>query len=183
VVVIKRKKAIALPSAPDCVRADSDGPIEEARTPRVFRVDAPILGSMRQVDVKAADVEGSPAAPVNVKRKRRRIPRSLVTIIHPPASAAPVAIDPQDMSEAEVLLERLRRLEPSLASAQAAQRFDLDVAALGRRGSSRYQVLKARIERLNQLAETMRKAEVAKAIRWIKRAIATYDLQKADLGL
>jgi hypothetical protein len=183
VVVIKRKKAIAVPGVGDAVIAGSDGLVEETRTPRVFRVETPILGSMQDVDVSASDVGASPAPPVHLKPKRRRTPRPVVTIIHPPDPPAPLAIDRQAPAEADVLVEKLRHLEPSLASLHAAQSLDVDLSRLGRRASTRHHALRARIERLNKLAEVARKTEAARAVHWIKRAIITYGLEKEDLGL
>jgi len=197
VVVIKRKKAIVPPGEGDPTETDLQDPIKESRTPRVFRVDSPVVGSGAAVAVSEQPEAGgaSPdfhasvgvgaltAQVVQIKRRRRRIPRAEVTIIRSATTSGPVVSDPPASREAELLLQELKRLEPCFAALRAAQDFDFGIETSGRSAPSRYQALKAKIKKLEQRAEAARKVEAAKAARWIKRAIATYGLRASDLGL
>ena len=197
VVVIKRKKAIVPPGKDDPTETELQDPIKESRTPRVFRVDSPVVGSGAAV-AASEQPEAGGASPdfhasvgvgaltaqvVRIKRKRRRIPRAEVTIIRSAATSGPVVSDPPARREAEMLLQELKCLEPRLAALRAAQDFDFGIAASGRGAPGSYQALKAKIKKLEKRAEAARKVETAKAARWIKRAIATYGLRASDLGL
>ena len=82
-----------------------------------------------------------------------------------------------------MLLQELKLLEPCFAALRGAQDFDFGIATSGRGAPSRYQALKAEIKKLEQRAEAARKLEAARAVQWIKRAIATYGLGARDLGL
>ena len=197
VVVIKRNKAIVPAGEGDPIKTEFHEPMKEARTPRVFRVDSPIVGSGRAVKVSeqpqavgaspdfnaSVGVGALPAQVVQIKRRRRRIPRAEVTIIRPAAPSEPVTSDPPASRQAEMLLQELKLLEPCFAALRAAQDFDFGIATSGRGAPSRYQALKAEIKKLEQRAEAARKLEAARAVQWIKRAIATYGLGARDLGL
>jgi hypothetical protein len=198
VVVVKRKKAIVPAGKGDPIETEFHEPMKEARTPRVFRVDSPVVGSGPAVEVSeqppavgaspdfnaSVGVGALPAQVVQIKRRRRRIPRAEVTIIRPAAPSGPVTSDPPAGRPAEMLLlQELRLLEPCFAALRAAQDFDFGIATSGRGAPSRYQALKAQIKKLEQRAEAARKAEAARAARWIKRAIAAYGLRASDLGL
>ena len=196
VVVIKRKKAIVPAGEGDPVKTESQEPMKEARTPRVFRVDSPIVGSGPAVEVseqpqavgaspdfKASVGGGALAAQVVQIKRRRRIPRAEVTIIRPAAPSEPVTSDPPARRQAEMLLQELKHVEPCFAALRAAQDFDFAIATSGRGAPSGYQALKAEIKKLEQRAEAARKVEAARAARWIKRAIAAYGLRASDLGL
>ena len=78
--------------------------------------------------------------------------------------------------------QELKPLEPCFA-ARAAQDFDLGIATSGGGAPSRYQALTAKIRKLEQRAEAVRKVEATETVRWIKRAIAACDLRASDLGL
>jgi len=197
VVVIKRKKAIVPPGEGDPIETELQDAIRESRTPRVFRLDAPVVGSGAAMPVsEQLEACGAPADPhasvgvgalaeevVQVKR-RRRIPRGEVTIIRPAAATrGPAANDPAGGREPEMLLQELKRLEPCFAALRAAQDFDFGIATSGRSAPGSYQALKAKIRKLEQRAEAARKVEAAKAARWIKRAIANYGLCASDIGL
>jgi hypothetical protein len=192
VVVIKRKKAIVPGGEGDPVKTEFQEPMREARAPRVFRVDSPVVGSGPAVEVseQPQPVGASPdfnasvgvaalqAPVVQIKRRRRRIPRGEVTIIRPAAPSVPATSDPPASGQAEMLLQELKNLEPCFAALRAAQNFDFGIAT-----PSRYQALKAEIKKLEHRAEAARKVEAARAARWIKRAIAAYGLRASDLGL
>ena len=197
VLVIKRKKAIVPAGEGDPTKTELQEAVEEARTPRVFRVDSPVVGSGPVVEVSeqsqavgaspdfnaSVGVGALPVQVVQIKRRRRRIPRSEVTIIRPAAPSAPVTSDPPASPQAEMLLQELKRLGPCFAALRASQDFDFGSATWGRGAPSRYQALKAKIKKLEQRAEAARKIEAARAARWIKRAIAAYGLRASDLGL
>jgi hypothetical protein len=88
VVVIKRKKAIVPAGEGDPVKPEIQEPMEEGRTPRVFRIDSSVVGSGAAVgvseqsqavrafpDVNASSGVGALTAQVvQIKRRRRRIP-------------------------------------------------------------------------------------------------------------
>jgi len=197
VVVIKRKKAIVPAGEGEPNETEFQQPMKEARTPRVFRVDSPVVGSGPAVEVSeqpqavgaspdfnaSVGIGGSPAQVIQIKRSRRRIPRGEVTIIRPAVPIGPVTSDPPVSRQAEMLHQELKRLEPCFAALHAAQEIDFGIATSGRGAPSRYQALKAEIKKLEQRAEAARKAEAARAARWIKRAIAAYGLRASDLGL
>jgi len=196
VVVVKRKKAIVPAGEGEPIEMEFLEPMKEARTPRVFRVDSPIVRSGPAVEVSeqpeavgaspdfnaSVGVGALPAQVVQIKRRRRRIPRAEVTIIRPAAPSGPLTSDPPASRQAEMLLQELKRLEPCFAALRAAQDFDFGIATSGRGAPSRYQALKAG-QKLEQRAEAARKVEAARAARWIKRAIAAYGLRASDLGL
>jgi hypothetical protein len=195
VVVIKRKKAIVPAGEGDPIKTEFQEP-KEARTPRVFRVDSPIVGSGPAVEVSEQPqaVGASPdfnasvgvgvlPAQVVHKRSRRRIPRAEVTIIRPAAPSEPEPSDPPAGRKPEMLLQEPKLLEPCFAALRASQDFDFGIATSGRGAPTRYQALRAEIKKLEQRAEAARKVEAARAARWIKRAIAAYDLRASDLGL
>jgi hypothetical protein len=196
VVVIKRKKAIVPAGESDPIKTEFQEP-KEARTPRVFRVDSPIVGSGSEVEVSeqpqavgaspdfnaSVGVGALPAQVVQIKRRRRRIPRAEVTIIRPAAPSGPLTSDPPASRQAEMLLQELKLLEPCFAALRASQDFDFGIATSGRGAPTRYQALRAEIKKLQQRAEAARKVEAARAARWIKRAIAAYGLRACDLGL
>jgi hypothetical protein len=196
VVVVKRKKAIVPAGEGEPIEMEFQEPMKEARTPRVFRVDSPIVRSGPAVEVSeqpeavgaspdfnaSVGVGALPAQVVQIKRRRRRIPRAEVTIIRPAAPSGPLTSDPPASRQAEMLLQELKRLEPCFAALRAAQDFDFGIATSGRGAPSRYQALKAG-QKLEQRAEAARKVEAARAARWIKRAIAAYGLRASDLGL
>ena len=196
VVVIKRKMAIVPPGGGDPIETELQDPVKASRKPRVFRVDS-VVGSHAAMAV-SEQIEAGGAPPdfhasvgigaltaqvVQVKRRRRRIPRAEVTILRPAATRGPVVSDRPASREAEMVLQELKRLEPCFAALRAAQDFDFGIATSGRSAPGSYQALKAKIMKLEQRAEAARKAEAAKVARWIKRAIATYGLRASDLGL
>jgi hypothetical protein len=196
VVVIKRKKAIVPAGKSDPIQTEFQEPMKGTRTPRVFRLDSPVVDSGPTVGVSeqsqavetsrgftaSVGVGALPAEVARIKRRRRRIPRAEVTIIRPAAPSAPATSDLPAGRQAEMRRRELKRLEPSFASLSPAQDFDFGIATSVRGTPSRYQALKAKIKKLEQRAEAARKVEAAKAARWIKRAIADYGLSASDLG-
>jgi hypothetical protein len=187
VVVIKRKQATVPAGEGDPVNTESQQPMKVGRTPRVFRIDSAVEqpqapGATTGPDASVGVGTSLTAQAVQIKRRRSRIPRAEVTIIRP-AAVAGVAGDPQASRDAETPLQDLKSLEPCSAALRAAQHFDLGIATSGASAASRYQALRARIEQLERRAEAARRIEAARAVRWIKRAIAAYDLRASDLGL
>jgi hypothetical protein len=182
VVVIKRKQATVPEGEGDPVRTESQQPMKVGRTPRVFRIDSGVEQPQAPEATAGPDASVGVGASLTaqagqIKRRRSRIPRAEVTIIRP-AAVAGVAGDPQ-----ETPLQDAKPLEPCSAAPRAAQHFDLGIATSGGSAASRYQALRARIEQLERRAEAARRIEAARAVRWIKRAIAAYDLRASDLGL
>jgi hypothetical protein len=192
VVVIKRKKTIVPAGEGDPFKTESQEPIKEGRAPRVFRIDSgPAVKMFGQPKAVGADtdfdasvgVDASTAQVVQITRRRPRNPRAEVTIIRPAASGGTVGGDLPASREAKMPPQELKPLEPCFAALRAAQDFDLGIATSGGGAPSRYQALTAKIRKLEQRAEAARKVEATKAVRWIKRAIAAYDLRASDLGL
>ena len=194
-VVIKWKKAIVPPGRGDPIGTELHEPVRVSRTPRVFRVDSPGVGSHSAMPVSErfeaggaprdfhapVGIGASTARVVQVKRRRRPIPPAEVTISRPAAAREPVVSDRPASREAETVLQELKRLEPSFAAPRAAHDFDFGIPTSSAPGS--YQALTAKIKKLEQHAEAARKLEAAKAARWIKRAIAIYGFRASDLGL
>jgi hypothetical protein len=194
VVVVKRRKPIVRLGVGDPGTADSKEPMEPTRTPRVFRVDSPVAGSGPAVDLAdplsapgaSADSIGSVgvhAPPVAPTKRRRRTRHGEVTIIHPdrPSVLTPTHPSVGRREEAGIQGRQLRK--PKFTEPSSTQEFVFGIAPTGRGGPSRYQALRAEIERLHVQAEAVRKVEAAQAVRWIKRAIADYGLSASDLGL
>jgi len=170
VVVVKRKRAVVPDPAGHFIEAEVPAPLAEARAPRVFRVDAPIVASDPAVEGAEQLVEGASRdfaeAAGPQKKRRRRTLHGEVTIVRPADPQVPVESEPAAR----------RTLGP-------AQDFDLGIPTSDRDAPSRYQALIAEIDELKGRAEAAKSIEAARAVRWIKRAIATYGLSASDIGL
>lgn len=58
-----------------------------------------------------------------------------------------------------------------------------ELAERTRKAVERYELLMAEIRKLDHQVEAARMKEVAEAARWIRKAIAVYNLDADDLGL
>jgi hypothetical protein len=57
-----------------------------------------------------------------------------------------------------------------------------ELAQRRREAEERYELLMTEVRALDSQIEAARRAEAAKAVRWIRKAIADYDLRAEDLG-
>lgn len=169
--MVKRKRAVDVLAV---VRQGAQPDEPQRRPPKVFRAVVPIglpdaTDEARPAEDApsvhtAPDGSGEVAAP---PRRRRRKRHGEVKVIY----AAPAATDEPDGG-------------PDSTDAAAVPRpplgFDLSSLSLSR--NPQYQALMAEIAMLEQEATRVRKAEAADTVRWIRKAIADYDLSAADLG-
>jgi len=201
-VVVKRKRVFAPPDAPpgggpeDLPEHDS---AEDDRAPRIFRVPPASLPTgaaapESTVSPPAAALDGMdvelPPIPVTAARRPRRRASPVIVTMHaaPPQDAAEPVPPRETEDEASALSERLAALDATFARIQDARDFRLpnpSGPSRRRRGSHGYAALLAEIERLQAVAEAQakREAEAARAVSWIKRAIADYGLTRRDLGI
>jgi hypothetical protein len=173
VVVVKRRRPVG--NAAGQQSEETAQPDDEARVPRVFRVEEVAAVPSERRDAPSPSVEkGDPPAEVpdgaaslsaSPTRRRRRSIHGKVTIIRPDRT------DPA--------LQAGQAPDASTGPAHAGRTLvfvDADVSA-------RYEAVTAEIEKLKRQAVALKKAEAAKAVRWIRQAISDYGLTERDLGL
>jgi hypothetical protein len=174
VVVVKRKRSVGV-STETHTQSSASSTADVSRTPRVFRVESVLVvdDNTRGASKAAARPLGGPTALLDEeasntevkspKRHRRRDVHGKITIIRPERTTAFAAGGPDRLP-----IEQESSVFSSLSR-------DSDLVA-------RYDVVMAEIEALRRKAVELRKIESAGAVRWIKRAIADYDLTAEDLG-
>lgn len=177
-VVIKRRRAISPVDARESDEGRQDTEPAQPRRPKVFRLEAhdPPAGENQGVAegseaiTSASSIEsnGSPHR-TPLKRRRRRVLAGKVTIVRPMESQASL--------ESPVIFEPTEDVAP-----QRQRRGNGDVRA-GEFVSERLQNLYRELKALEQLAQEARAREAAVAIKWIKQAIQTYDLNASDLAI
>jgi hypothetical protein len=175
VVVVKRRRPVG--NAAGQQSEEAAQPDDEARVPRVFRVEevAAVPSERRDAPSPSAEKRDPPAAvpghdgsaslSASPTRRRRRSIHGKVTIIRPDRSDAALEAGPAP--------------DASTGPGHAGRTLvfvDAEVTA-------RYEAVTAEIEKLKRQAVALRKAEVAKAVRWIRQAISNYGLTERDLGL
>jgi hypothetical protein len=156
-VVVKRRKTKEHAQTTPAPQEPSD----RERVPRVFRV----ASALQDANATSADAQGAAPDPVGAPartRRRRRALRLPVTIIRPGEDLDATIAEPSRLPDAAV--------EPGLRFGQAPG------------DHRRYVELQIAIEALRREAETLRKAEAAVAVRWIRKAITRYGLAATDLG-
>ena len=184
VVLVKRNRTVAA-SSEDNVGTDAGREhVEEARAPRVYRIEPTLSpGLPNEVsDESRAAVSGNSGDAASSQSvfhsKRRHRPRKHgdVTVIRP---------DHANTLEGTDSSADRQRLSPRAApeGSPAVGVFDLDIATLRRRTHEDYALLMARILKLERQAEAVKRVEVARAVRWIRQAVADYGLTADDLGL
>jgi hypothetical protein len=181
VIVVKRRKTVV--SDGGYLPGEDLEHSGESRAPKVYRVEH---GPDSTVPDAADESVGEPAAysgshdeiyvpPVAPLKRKRRVKRhGEVTIIRPPAP--------------EGLGDRLRATDTEEAAATSVEsnfteKFVQEIAALKRRALADLASVQSEIQKLERQAEAARKVEAAQAVRWIRKAMAEYDLELADLGL
>ena len=101
-------------------------------------------------------------------RRRRRVRNGRVTIIRPTVDSDPRALEPREAAFAPSGFEgRTNELGPFRMRDAAQRRYD--------------RLMKA-IARLELQAAAARKAEVADAVRWIRRTMARYHIDACEVG-
>jgi hypothetical protein len=56
-----------------------------------------------------------------------------------------------------------------------------DASTLKRGNLGQYEVVRVEIERLEKIAEKLKKAEAAKAVRWIRKVMVEFGIAESDL--
>lgn len=179
VVTVKRNRPV---ETGDAVEHDSNKQqeqVEEARAPRIFRVEHPSSrlpeSAPTGLEPRGSSVDGATEAvqarapQATVPRKSRRKRHGDVTIIRPSRS------EPVDAAKPVAGREE-RGPCPSGG-------FVFDVASIGSSASREYASILAKIQQLERHAVAIKKRESSNVVRWIKRAIVDYELDAADLGL
>lgn len=124
-----------------------------------------IEGALRPALDQAAQVDSQPPLQESIPRRRRhRVTHGEVTIIRPVAS---------DLSETE----RLSELDGPAEGHGALPHFGVEPQE-----QRRYATLMAEIARLKLQAQAAKRTEAAAAVRWIRKAIAEFEIGAADLG-
>lgn len=180
VIVVKRKKAVMADGGHS--PSEDTEHSGKSRSPKIYRVEhgpnfAASDSSVEPIETTGSlnfhdETSGQPVAP---PKRRRRIKRhGEVTIIHPQAS--------------ERVGERVPAagIEESVATSVepiCTEKFVQEIAALKRRALADLASVQSEIRKLERQAEAVRKVEATQAVRWIRKAMAEYDLELADLGL
>lgn len=187
-VVVKRKKLLEddapTPAslkgppveAPPSAQSTTIGHVVEMaeRTRRTFRVGAPIDAVAPLADreptalIPAPIAEGEPGSSAASHRRRSRSMR---------AKSGPVIVVQAAPKPPSSLLP-----DSKPASGPMPMTVVTKASVASCRLSKGYLDLLAKIEELEVQAEAARKAERAKAVAWIKEAIAEYGLSAKDLG-
>jgi len=181
VVVVKRKRAIAASDDDDGDDGEGHERAEDIRLPKVYRIEHESRPTTPELSVAPATTEQAFDAPGSVhgdvtlsrgvhQRIRRRRPRKHGTV---------TVIRPAELGESSGSKET-----PSGASVPegGADQFALDIVALRQRTLAGLKSISAELQRLERKAEAVRKTEAARAVRWIRKAIAKYGLKSSDLG-
>ena len=154
VVVVKRRKVVLDSEAGD----GSHGSAEEghaARSPKIHRMEPNLLG------VLGEGVErGAPATDVRESSQARD-------------DEAPTGSERRRRQKRHGQVTIIRPERPSAS----------ELAEFRREAMERHERLMAEIRKVDRQAEAVRKAEAAKVVRWIRKAIADYGLDADDLGL
>jgi hypothetical protein len=177
VVVVKRRRPVENATGHLAQSEELAQPDDEARVPRVFRVEEVAAVPSERRDAPSPPLEkrdppgdgsgndGSASLPASPTRRRRRSIHGKVTIIRPDRSDR--GLDARQAPDEST--------EPGHVG-RTLVFVDADVSA-------RYEAVTAEIEKLKRQAVALKKAEAAKAVRWIRRAISDYGLTERDLGL
>jgi len=191
-VVVRRRETRVAEGEPVALGPREAEPREaqEARTPRVFRIDAGAPAEVAHVAAPAEPAVGQAPQPVDdgapANPPQRRLPRKKarrlhgeVTIIRPVQGETSQG-NPSDLPVDAQPPAPDRRIE--LASPRAAQRRPKRAVAPTDDAWPHYPRLMARIRALEMEAKALKESEAAAAVEWIKRAIATHGLTAQDLG-
>jgi hypothetical protein len=154
VVVVKRRKVVV---ANESVDGSHDGADEDgaARFPKVYRVE-PSMGEELEeaLDPGAAIAQGGDTSPVRDAARLNDSGR-----------------------------RRRQKKHGNVTIIKPAPPSSSELAERRRKAMERYELLMTEIRKLDRQAEAVRKVEAAKAVRWIRKAIADYELDADDLGL
>jgi hypothetical protein len=127
---------------------------EASRSPKVFRVES---GSLEDVKKSAAE-----------------------------PGVASLSDDDASLSQDDrvpVSRRRRRQKHGSVTIIRTAPPTAMELAQRTQRVKEQYESLRAELRKLDREIETAREVEVGKAVSWIRKAIAEYDLHAKDLGL
>ena len=181
VVVVKRKRAIAASDDDDDEAGDDSRQAENARLPRVYRIEHESSPTVPELSVSPAgeqafDAPGSghgdatPSTGAHQSSRRRRTKKhGTVTVIRP-----------AEFGESN---ESNETLSAASVPESAADQFAFDIVALRQRTLAGLKSISAELQSLERKAEAVRKSEAASAVRWIRKAIAKYGFKSSDLGL
>lgn len=182
VVVVKRKRAIAASDDDDDEAGDDSRQAENARLPRVYRIEHESSPTVPELSVSPAgeqafDAPGSghgdatPSTGAHQSSRRRRTKKhGTVTVIRP-AELCESSGGSNESPSAESVPQ------------SAADQFAFDIVALRQRTLAGLKSISAELQSLERKAEAVRKSEAASAVRWIRKAIAKYGFKSSDLGL
>jgi hypothetical protein len=174
-VIVKRRRI-----APTLAKHDSAADAERARTPRVYRtgpLPCEISPKVSEpTDASAALLDNGAAAATRVvprRRRRRDHAHGHVTILRPSLQGPEALSFEADPGMPPPLVKNGTRARRSRST-----QVDADFGP-----SRRYEMIVAEIARLKRAARAARKAEVAAAVRWIRKMIAAYGIEPAELAV
>jgi hypothetical protein len=174
-VIVKRRRI-----APTLAKHDADADSERARTPRVYRTGplppeiSPKVAEPTDASAAALDNGAAMATSVVPRRRRRRDhAHGHVTILRPLPQGPEALRFEADPGMPQPLVKGGSRGRRSRST-----QVDADFGP-----SRRYEMIVAEIARLKRAAQAARKAEVAAAVRWIRKMIATYAIEPAELAI
>ena len=182
VVVVKRQRTIDASANGAPIVTEASHPTGEVRASKVFRIEsvAVAIGNAEDADNfnETNDGISTPAHPVEagssgarIPRKRRRAQHGSVTVFHP--QPTPVIKIASQKGKQPLAGQASRRSE------QHATAFDASTLKRGNLGQ--YEVVRAEIEKLERIAEKLKKGEAAKAVRWIRKVMADFGITEGDL--
>lgn len=156
-VIVKRRKALAsdaaAPLQPSAHPGDEATPDAADRASRTYRLEP-----AREAPAAAEQAEAAARADDGAASRRRRRRRE------------PAAHRPSDVTIIRPASAAAGSAAPDLAQASMPELVQ------------RLASITAEIRQLEREARQAKRAETARAVRWIKRAIADYGLTAADLG-